>query len=324
MKIVILDGHTLNPGDLSWDPLRKLGDCAIFDRTNPDEVVSRAVGAEIILTNKTMVTRGAIANLPDLRCMGILATGYNVVDIDAARERGIPVMNVPTYGTASVAQMVFAHLLNLVQGVGYYAQTVREGRWSGSQDFCYWDAPLRELRGLTLGIIGLGRIGLATARIAEAFGMAVIAYDRSDVEPIPGLGVQMVPLDELFRRSDVVSLHCPLTPETRHLVNRDRLSLMKRSAYLINTSRGPLVNEDALAQALNDGVIAGAGLDVLSVEPPSGDNPLLSARNCFITPHSAWATTAARERLLAITVENVASFVAGRPQNVVNGVTAKR
>ena len=318
MRIVVLDGYTLNPGDLSWDSLEKLGNCTIYDRTPEEAIIPRGEGAAILLTNKTPITRDTITALPGLQYIGVLATGYNIVDVAAARERGIVVTNVPTYGTASVAQLVFAHLLNLAQNVGHHAQTVRQGRWSQSRDFCYWDFPLIELQGSVMGIIGLGSIGLATARIAEAFGMSVVAHDRPDTELPPGSTTKLVQLDDLFRTSDVVSLHCPLTTATRHIVNRDRLAMMKKSAFLINTSRGPLIDEPALASALNGGTIAGAGLDVLSVEPPIADNPLLSARNCYITPHIAWATAAARARLLTIAVDNVALFIKGNPQNVVN------
>jgi glycerate dehydrogenase len=327
MHVVVLDGYTLNPGDLSWDELKKLGTCEIYDRTPPEEVHRRAEGAQIVLTNKTVLSRVDIEQLPELRYIGVLATGYNIVDVGAARERGVPVTNVPTYGTQSVAQMVFAHLLNLAQRVGYHGQTVADGRWSACEDFCYWDYPLVELAGLTMGIVGFGRIGRATARLASAFGMKVLVYDpvlpsavAEEVEPeeIEPEEIEIVELDAIFRLSDVISLHCPLTPETQQLVDRDRLALMKPSAFLINTSRGPLVDEQALVEALDSGGIAGAGLDVLAVEPPRADNPLLRAKNCFVTPHIAWATRSARERLLRTVVANVRAFIEGRPQNVVN------
>ncbi len=317
-RIVCLDGFTLNPGDLSWSGLEALGRLTVHDRTPPDQILARAEGAEIVLTNKTLLDRETIQNLKALRYIGVLATGYNVVDVEAARERGIPVMNVPAYSTRSVAQMVFAHLLNLTHHVGGHAQTVREGRWSVSPDFCYWDWPLIELDGLVMGIVGCGRIGQATARIAQAFGMKVLAC-RATSRPPEGSGVESVQMEELFRRSDVVSLHCPLTPATRGLVSAERLALMKKTAFLINTSRGPLVDETALAEALNGGRLAGAGLDVLSTEPPPPDHPLLRAKNCFITPHIAWATHSARSRLLEAAVENVRAFQEGRLQNVVNG-----
>ena len=317
MQIVVLDGYTLNPGDLTWDELKELGTCEIFDRSRPEEVVPRAIDAEVLLVNKVELSREVIGQLPKLRYIGLLATGHNVVDSQAARERGVPVTNVPTYGTQSVAQVVFAHLLNLTQRVGYHARTVAEGRWSGCEDFCYWDFPLVELAGLTMGIVGFGRIGRATAELALAFGMKVLACDPVLPGDVPQ-GVEIVDLDAIFRQSDVISLHCPLTPETQQLVDWDRLALMKPSALLINTSRGPLIDEGALAEALNSGGIAGAGLDVLSVEPPPADNPLLGAENCFVTPHIAWATRAARKRLLRTVVENVRAFLEGRPQNVVN------
>lgn len=317
MHIVVLDGYTLNPGDLSWGELERLGTCEVFDRSRTAEVVPRAREAQIVLTNKVVLSREVIGQLPRLSYVGVLATGYNIVDVDAARERGIPVTNVPTYGTQSVAQMVFSHLLNLSQHVGHHAGTVAEGRWTACPDFCYWDYPLVELAGLTMGIVGLGRIGRVTAQLAIAFGMKVLACDAVPPTHVPE-GVQIVELDALFRLSDVVSLHCPLTPETQQLVDRRRLALMRPSAFLINTSRGPLVDDQALADALNSGRIAGAGLDVLSTEPPPPDNPLLHAKNCFITPHIAWATKAARERLLRTVVDNVQAFLDGRPRNVVN------
>jgi glycerate dehydrogenase len=318
MTIVILDGYTLNPGDLSWEGLEKLGALTVYDRTPPDKVVERASGAEAVLTNKTVVSRREIERLYGLRYLGVLATGYNVVDIAAAGEHGVVVTNVPAYGTESVAQMAFAHLLNLARGVGHHARTVREGRWSASEDFCYWDTPLVELAGLTMGIVGFGRIGRATAKLALAFGMKVLAHDPIPPDPVPE-GVVMASLDRIFGECDAVSLHCPLTPETERLVDRDRLARMKPSAFLINTSRGPLIDEEALADALNAGRLAGAGLDVLSAEPPSSDNPLLTARACFITPHIAWATRAARSRLLDSVVENLRAFLEGTPRNVVSG-----
>ncbi|MCH5377527.1 MAG: D-2-hydroxyacid dehydrogenase [Planctomycetes bacterium] len=317
MKIVVLDGYTLNPGYLSWSGLEELGNCTIHDRTPPERIVPRASGAEIILTNKTPLSADTLGRLTKLKYISVLATGYNIVDVQAARERNIPVSNVPLYATESVAQMVFAHLLNLALNVAHHAQTVRDGRWSASVDFCYWDTPLIELQGLTMGIIGFGRIGRATAKLARAFGMKVIVYDVATPSEIPE-GCRMVELEDVFRESDVVSLHCPLTPQTENLVSAERLALMKPTAYLINTSRGPLTDERALADALNNGRIAGAGLDVLSVEPPDESNPLLTAKNCQITPHIAWATRAARQRLLQVTVDNVAAFLTGKPQNVIN------
>jgi glycerate dehydrogenase len=314
MKIVVLDGHTLNPGDLSWAPLERLGKCEIYDRTAPAEVVSRAADAEIVLTNKTVLSREQIFALSRLQYIGVLATGYNIVDVTAARERNIPVCNVPAYGTKSVAQMTFALLLELTQHVGHHAQTVREGRWSKSPDFCYWDYPLVELDGLVMGIVGFGRIGRAVGELARAFGMRTVAFSRSKSSaPL----AESVDLDTLFKISDVVTLHCPLTPETKELVNAQRLASMKPTSFVLNTSRGPLIDEPALAEALNAGRIAGAGLDVLSVEPPVESNPLFTAKNCFITPHISWATRAARARLLDTAIANVEAFLRGKPQNVV-------
>lgn len=342
MQIVVLDGHTLNPGDLSWGGLEALGPTTVYDRTPPDQTVARAADCEIVLTNKTILSREIIGQLPSLRYIGVLATGYNVVDLVAARQCNVPVTNVPDYGSTSVVQMTFAHLLNLTSHVADNARGVAAGRWTESPDFCYWDVPLVELVGLTMGIVGFGRIGRAAAAVAVAFGMKVLAYDvcvppefkgtedqRQASEPVPQRlhavgplspsGVRFVGLEELFRQSDVVSLHCPLTPATHKLINAERLALMKPSAFLINTGRGPLVDEAALAEALNAGRLAGAGLDVLSTEPPPADNPLLKAKNCHITPHIAWATHAARGRLLDIAVANVRAFLAGKPQNVVGG-----
>ena len=316
MNVVILDGFTLNPGDLSWEDLQSLGPCTIYDRTAPAEVALRAADADILLTNKTELTAGHIQNLPRLKYIGVLATGTNVVDLTAARARGIPVTNVPTYGTKSVAQMTFALLLELAHHTGHHAQTVREGRWTRSTDWCYWDFPLIELDGLTMGLVGLGRIGRAVSELANAFGMKVIAYD-----PMTGSApafVRLVELDTLFRESDVVSLHCPLTAENANLVDASRLRLMKPAAFLLNTSRGPLVDQQAPAEALNSGRIAGAAMDVLAKEPPPADNPLLTARNCILTPHLAWATRAARDRLMKVAVANVRAFLQGKPQNVVN------
>jgi Lactate dehydrogenase and related dehydrogenases len=313
MKIVVLDGYTLNPGDLDWSALRALGAGEIHDRTPVEQIVERAADAEIVLTNKCPLRADTIERLPKLRYIGVLATGYNVVDVAAAKARGIVTTNVPAYGTRSVAQHVFALLLELTNSVGHHAQTARDGRWTRSVDWCYWDRPLVELDGLTLGIVGYGRIGRAVAELGRAFGMNVLAFTRSEAP-----GATKVELDDLFRRSDVISLHCPLTPATEGLVNTARLALMKPTAFLINTGRGPLVVEKDLAAALEAGVLAGAAVDVLSAEPPSADNPLLTARNCLVTPHLAWATRAARQRLLDIAIANVRSFIEGRPQNVVS------
>lgn len=318
MKIVVLDGHTLNPGDLSWDELKKLGECEVFDRTPASDTVARAQHAEVVLTNKVVLSKEILPQLKVLRYVGVLATGYNVVDIAAAKALNIPVTNIPTYGTESVAQMVMAHLLNLSQRVGHHADTVRAGRWSQSVDFCYWDYPLVELSGLTMGIVGFGRIGRSAARMARAFGMKIMAYDAY---PIKGEGseeVTVTDIETLFRQSDVVSLHCPLTETNKKFINTKLLSLMKKTAFLINTSRGPLIDEKALAEALNNGVIAGAGIDVLETEPPKAGSPLFQAKNCYITPHISWATHAARQRLMNTAVENVQAFLNGKPQNVVN------
>ncbi len=316
MQIVVLDGYTLNPGDLSWAGLHELGQCHIHDRTSPDDIVRRAHEAEIVLTNKTQLSKETIAQLPNLRYIGVLATGYNVVDVKAAHKQNICLTNIPAYGTVSVAQMVFAHLLNLTQHVAEHGQSVQAGDWSRSRDFCYWNFPLVELAGLTMGIIGLGRIGQTTARLALDFGMKVIYFDV-EKSITPQVNAQAVDLDTLFRESDVVSLHCPLNDSNFQLVNEQRLQLMKPTVFLINTSRGPLIDEKALADALNAGKIAGAGLDVLSREPPEADNPLLKAKNCYITPHIAWATRAARQRLMDIAVANIRAFLNGKPQNVV-------
>jgi glycerate dehydrogenase len=314
MHLVVLDGYALNPGDLSWDALRALGPCTIHDRTAPADIVARAKDATVLLTNKTPLRADTLAQLPALRCISVLATGHNVVDSAAARAQGIPVCNVPTYGTRSVAQHTFALILEFTNGAGHHAQTVRAGRWAASADWCYWDRPLRELDGLTLGIVGWGRIGRAVADLGRAFGMKILAHSRGDTP-----GAERVALDELFRRSDVVSLHCPLTPETQGLVNAARLALMKPDALLVNTSRGPLIVDADLAAALEAGRIAGAAVDVLSAEPPPASNPLLTAKNCLVTPHLAWATRAARARLMETTVANVRAWIAGTPQNVVNG-----
>jgi len=316
MQIVVLDGHTLNPGDLSWAELHKLGQCYIHDRTLSDDIVRRAQEAEIVLTNKTQLSKETIAHLPKLRYIGVLATGYNVVDVEAAHKQNVCVTNVPAYSTVSVAQMVFAHLLNLTQHVAEHGQSVQAGTWSRSQDFCYWNFPLVELANLTMGIIGLGRIGQTTARLALDFGMKVVYFDV-EKSITPQVDAEAVDLDTLFRESDVVSLHCPLNDSNFRLVNEQRLQLMKPTAFLINTSRGPLIDEKALADALNTGKIAGAGLDVLSREPPEADHPLLKAKNCYITPHIAWATRAARQRLMDIAVANVRAFLNDKPQNVV-------
>jgi len=314
MKIVVLDGFALNPGDLSWDSLKAIGNVEIFDRTQPDEIIKRAAGVGIILTNKTILSAETLKKLPDLKYIGVLATGYNVVDLNAAKAYGIVITNIPDYSTRSVAQHVFALILDFFNGVGTLSQGVRNGRWSGSIDFSYWDKPLTELAGKTIGIIGFGRIGKAVSGISEAMGMRVIV---SNITETPGY--ENLTIDDLLKRSDIVTLHCPLTPETKGIINADRLKMMKPTALLVNTARGPLVAENDLAEALNEGIIAGAALDVLSVEPPSASNPLLRAKNCIITPHVAWATLSARKRLLEIAVDNIKSFLNGQLINVVNG-----
>jgi glycerate dehydrogenase len=314
LNIVALDAYPANPGDLNWSSLMALGRCHIHDRTSPQELTGRIANAAIVLTNKAQINRTAIESSPNLKLIGVLGTGFNCVDTAAARERGITVCNVPGYSTQSVAQSAFALLLALTNGTEAHAQSVRAGDWSRCKDFSYTLSPQTELAGLTLGIIGYGSIGRATAAIARAFGMAVIAHNRSPITD----GTPQVGLDELFNRGDVISLHCPLTPQTQHMVNAARLKQIKPTALLINTSRGGLIEDQALADALNSGRLAGAGLDVLAVEPPSADNPLLRAKNCVITPHIAWATTAARQRLLNATIENVRSFLNGTPRNVVS------
>ena len=317
MKIVVLDGYTMNPGDLSWKGIEGLGECTVYDRTPPEKVVERAAGAEVVLTNKVVLDGAVMVRLPALKYIGVLATGYNIIDTAAARERGIVVTNVPAYATRSVAQLVFALVLELAHHVGDHSRGVHEGRWTRSPDFAYWDWTLVELEGLVMGIVGFGQTGRAVADLARAFGMRVLVHTRTPKPPQES--VRFVDFESLLRESDVVSLHCPLTPETEGLVNAKRLALMKPTALLINTSRGPVVNERDLAEALSAGRIAGAGLDVLSTEPPKADNPLLAAKNCILTPHIAWATRAARERLMRTVVANVRAFLAGRPQNIVNG-----
>ena len=309
MKIVALDGYTLNPGDISWAPIKALGEFVTHDRTPVGQVIERARGADVLLTNKVAFDRKTIEALPGLRLIAVTATGYNIVDVAAAKERGVAVCNVPEYGTPNVAQHVFSLLLELTTHTGPHAQGVREGKWARSPDWCYWDYPLVELSGLTLGIIGYGRIGRAVANIAKAFGMNVIVHHRHGTA---------ADLEEFIRESDVISLHCPLTPENTRMVNTAFLSKMKPTALLINTARGGLIDEDDLARALNDGRIAGAGLDVLTKEPPEPDNPLFNAKNCIITPHIAWASRPARQRLMNITAENIRSFRDGRPRNIVN------
>jgi len=315
MKIVILDAYTVNPGDLTWHPLDDMGELIVYDRTLPEQVVERCKGAEVVLTNKVVLDAEILNQLPHLSYIGVLATGYNVVDLEVASRQSITVTNIPAYSTNSVAQMVWAHILNITNNVAHYATENSKGRWTNNKDFCYYDFTHTELAGKTMGIVGLGNTGMATARIAQAFGMKVIVYTSKTQLPE---GMTKVTLDELFQESDILSLHCPLTNETKGLVNRERLNLMKPSAILINTSRGPVVNEADVAEALNQGRIAAFGADVVSVEPIEASNPLLNAKNCFLTPHIAWATKEARQRLIDICVENVKAFVQDNPQNVVN------
>ena len=319
MRIVILDGYTLNPGDLSWDGFRALGETVIYDRTEGAQTVSRIGDAQLVITNKTALTDEVFAACPGIRYVGVLATGYNVVDIDAARRRGIPVSNIPTYGTDAVAQYVFALLLEICHHVGAHSELVREGEWGKRGDFCFWNYPLIELAGKTLGIIGFGRIGQRTAQIAQAFGTKVLAYDAHPNGLPEKEGLRYVLLNELLSESDVISLHCPLLPSTQGIINRDSIARMKDGVILINTSRGPLVAEADLCEALLSGKVAYAAADVVSSEPILPDNPLLGAPNCIITPHIAWAPKESRKRLMEIAAENLRSFLEGRPQNIVNG-----
>lgn len=316
MKIVVLDGFALNPGDLSWKNLKELGECVIFDRTKPEEVLERAKSAEALITNKVIINKALMEQLPLLKYIGVTATGYNVVDVQAAAERNIVVTNIPAYSTNSVAQLVFSHILNMANRVELHANSVRKGEWITSPDFSYSISPQIELAGKTLGIVGFGRIGSKVAEIGLAFGMKVIFQNRSEKTDLPS-GIIQKNLAEVFAESDFVSLNCPLTAENMEFVNRDLLKIMKPTAVLINTGRGGLINEQDLADALNSGQLAAACLDVLSTEPPLPDNPLVSIQNCFITPHIAWATFEARLRLLNITTDNLKSFITGNPQNTV-------
>lgn len=312
MKICILDGYSLNPGDLDWSPVERLGDVTLFDRTPADKIVERAADADIVLTNKVPFSADTLRQLPRLRFICVLATGYNIIDTEAAARQGVVVANIPAYSTMSVAQMSFAHILNITNHVASYAREVADGKWTNCPDFCFWDSALTELAGKTMGIVGLGNTGMATARIAVAMGMKVVAMTSKSADTLPE-GITPAPLDDVLASADVVSLHCPLTPSTRHLINAASIAKMKPSAILINTGRGPLVDEQAVADALNGGRLAAFGADVLSQEPPRGDNPLLSARNCFLTPHIAWATLEARTRLMSTATENVRQFIAGEP-----------
>jgi len=317
MKIVVLDGYAANPGDLSWEPMQALGQLTVYDRTAPAEVVDRASKADIVLTNKVVLSATIIAQLPNLKYIGVLATGYNVVDIEAARSRGIVVTNIPAYSTDSVAQLTFAHILNITNCVGHYAQQNRQGRWSSNPDFVYWDTPLIELSGKTLGIVGLGSIGMKVATLGRDFGMDVFAMTSKNSSDLPA-GIQKTTFEGLLAISDVLSLHCPLTEQTHHMIDAKALSAMKPGAILINTGRGPLVDEQAVADALTSGQLQAYGADVMAQEPPSADNPLLHCEHAYLTPHIAWATFEARERLMQIATNNVAAFQQGAPVNVVS------
>lgn len=316
MNIVILDGYTANPGDLSWQGLEEIGEVTVYDRTKADETVARAADADIVLTNKVIISREIIAQLPRLKYIGVLATGYNVVDIEAAHERGITVTNVPAYSTESVAQMVFAHLLTVTNRTEHYAIENRNGRWTKNPDFCYWDFSHMELAGKTFGIVGLGNIGRRVAEIATAFGMHVKALTSKSADALPA-NIEKATLESILSTSDVLSLHCPLTDKTRHLINRETLQQMKPTAILINTGRGPLVDDQAIADALSGGRLAAFCADVLTEEPPKADNPLLKQPNAYMTPHIAWASKEARVRLVQVATDNVRAFINGRPQNMV-------
>ncbi|MCH5312503.1 MAG: D-2-hydroxyacid dehydrogenase [Prevotella sp.] len=317
MKIVILDGYSINPGDLDWKQIEEIGELTVYDRTAPEDIVSAVGDAEIVLTNKVVFTAEIMDRLPQLKYIGVLATGYNVVDTVAAAERGIIVTNIAAYSTDSVAQMTFAHLLNITNRVGHYGKQVKNLRWSYNKDFCYWDTKLMELAGKTMGIIGFGKIGMRVAEIARCFGMDVFVVTHRNSADLPE-GIQKTTLDGVLAVSDVLSLHCPLNDETREIINEATLAKMKPTVILINTGRGALINEDAVAKALCAGTLAGFGADVLCQEPPSADNPLFKAPNCYITPHTAWATPEARHRLVAIAAQNIKAYLSGAPINVVN------
>ena len=317
MKIVVLDGYTENPGDLSWEALQNLGDVTVYDRTPAEEIISRIADAEIVITNKTPISRNTMDACPNIHYIALLATGYNVVDVAAAKEKGIPVSNVPSYGTASVGQFAIAMLLEICHHVAHHSQTVYDGKWNACADWCYWDYPLIELDGKTMGIIGFGRIGQTTGKIAKAMGMHILAYDSFQSESGKEIGTY-VDLDTLLASSDVIALHCPLFPETQGIINKDTIAKMKDGVILLNNSRGPLIVEQDVADALNSGKIYAAGLDVVSTEPIQQDNPLLKAKNCFITPHISWAPRESRQRIMDCTVSNVQAFLEGAPVNVVN------
>lgn len=318
MKIVNLDGFTTNPGDLSWDGIERFGDYTVYDRTSPDEIIKRAKGAAILIVNKTIIDRDILDALsPELKYIGLQSTGYNVVDCEYARKLGITVCNIPAYSTNAVAQLVFAFILQITNEVTLHSDAVKNGDWCDCPDFCFWKKPLTELDGKTIGIVGFGSIGQRVALIAEAFGMKVLAYNPRPKDKRE-LNVSFVTIDELLCQSDIVTCHCPLTPETEGLINKENISKMKKSAILINTSRGPVVDEQALADALNNNELQAAGLDVLKIEPARRDNPLLTAKNCYITPHIAWAAKETRARLLKILEDNIVAYLDGKPQNVVN------
>lgn len=317
MKITVLDGYGLNPGDLSWDGMKALGELTVYDRTPAHLTAERGKDSEVLITNKTVIDEDIISRLPKLKYIGVLATGYNVVDVKAAHLHGITVTNIPAYSTMSVVQMVFALILAITNRVEHYTRLNHDGRWSSNPDFCYWDTPLTEIAGKTIGIIGLGNIGKRVADVALAFGMKAVAFTSKDQSEIRE-GIVKSSLNRLLRESDIVTLHCPLTETTKHIINKDTLSLMKEGAILINTGRGPLIDEYAVADALKNGRLGAFGADVLSTEPPAADNPLLTAPNAFITPHIAWATREARERLMQIATDNLAAFLSGKPANTVD------
>lgn len=316
-KIVILDGYTENPGDLSWAPFEALGEVTVFDRTPVDKIIPRIGSAEIVITNKTPLRRETLDACPSIRYIGVLATGYDVVDVQAARERGIPVTNVPSYGTAAVGQYAIAMLLEICHHVAHHAQAVRDGRWQACPDWCFWDYPLIELDGKTMGVIGFGRIGRQTARIAKAMGMHILAYDNTPCDEGRAIG-DYVSLDTLYAQSDVIALHCPLFPETRGMICKQSIAKMKDGVILLNNSRGPLINEQDLADALESGKVYAAGLDVVSTEPIADDNPLLHAKNCFITPHISWASRESRARIMDMAANNLSQWLAGTPIHVVD------
>lgn len=318
MKIVVLDGYTLNPGDISWGGLEALGEVTVYDRTKADEIVERIGDADAVYTNKTPISRETLDACPNVKFIGVLATGYNIVDIEAAKEKNIPVSNIPTYGTAAVSQFAIALLLELCHHIGEHSDAVKAGEWSNNADWCFWKYPLVELAGKTMGIIGFGRIGQDTAKIAQALGMKVLAYDAYQKPELESATCKYTDLDTLFAQSDVISLHCPLFPSTQGIINKENIAKMKDGVMIINDSRGPLIVEEDLRDALNSGKVAGAAVDVVSTEPIQMDNPLLQAKNCIITPHIAWAPKESRQRLMDIAVDNLKCFQNGKPQNVVN------